>query len=195
MPILLLQRSGTLPKELYTQIDINYAAGENLKGLSAEEAWGTIEDCAQCDKQWKTPTSTISDQTITNLKDHLVGNEVVRVKIPKCMSWLDAYDEPIGDLDMMEDKVDNPSPQSTPQVLPSFQEYAPPVTYPEEVEETIGTPIEVEPLDETQLEDFGLNTCNHDIPLSNREVPSFDELEPQPNPLPNCPSLDVSLGE
>ncbi|GJX29045.1 hypothetical protein Tco_0237124 [Tanacetum coccineum] len=89
----------------YTQIDINHAAGGNLKGLSAEEAWETIEDCAQCDKQWKNPTSTIFDQTITNLKDHLVGNEVVRVKIPKCMSWLDAYDEPIGDLDMMEDKV------------------------------------------------------------------------------------------
>ncbi|GKE83989.1 hypothetical protein Tco_1557731 [Tanacetum coccineum] len=94
----------------YTQIDINHAAGGNLKGLSAEEAWETIKDCAQCDKQWKTPTSTISDQTIKNLKDHLVGNEVVRVKIPKCMSWLDAYDEPVGDLDMMEDKIDNPRP-------------------------------------------------------------------------------------
>ncbi|GJV06419.1 hypothetical protein Tco_1344075 [Tanacetum coccineum] len=55
--------------------------------------------------------------------------------------------------------------------------------------------MEVEPLDETQLKDLGLNTCNYDIPLSNREVPSFDEPEPQPNPLPNCPSLDVSLGE
>ncbi|GKC51330.1 hypothetical protein Tco_1074075, partial [Tanacetum coccineum] len=54
---------------------------------------------------------------------------------------------------------------------------------------------EVEPLDKTQLEDLGLNTYNHDIPLSNREVPSFDESEPQPNPLPNCLSLDVSLGE
>ncbi|GJT14757.1 hypothetical protein Tco_0873463 [Tanacetum coccineum] len=38
--------------------------------------------------------------------------------IPKCMSWLDAYDEPIGDI---EDKVDNSSPHSTPQVLPSFK--------------------------------------------------------------------------
>ncbi|GJX06545.1 hypothetical protein Tco_0194477, partial [Tanacetum coccineum] len=140
----------------------------NLKGLSAEEAWETIEDYAQCNKQWKNPTSTISDQTITNFKDHLVGNEVVRVKIPKCMSWLDAYDEPICDLDMMEDKIDNPSPQRTP--------------------------IEVEPLEETQLEDLGLNTCNHDIPLSSREVPIFDEPEPQPQPLPNCPSLDASLG-
>ncbi|GKD83598.1 hypothetical protein Tco_1350437, partial [Tanacetum coccineum] len=48
----------------------------------------------------------------------------------------------------------------------------------------------VEPLDETQLEDLGLNTCNHDIPLSSREVPSFDEPEPQPQPLPSCPFLD-----
>ncbi|GJQ91164.1 hypothetical protein Tco_0002303 [Tanacetum coccineum] len=32
------------------------------------------------------------------------------------------------------------SPQSTPQVLPSFEENTPPVTYPEEVEETLGIP-------------------------------------------------------
>ncbi|GJT64216.1 hypothetical protein Tco_1015696, partial [Tanacetum coccineum] len=115
----------------YTQIDINHVAGGNLKGLSAEEAWDPIEDCAQCDKQWKNLNNTIFDQTITNLKDHLVGNEVVRVKIPKCMSWLDAYDEPIGDLDMMEDK----------------------------------------------------------------EIPNLDELEPQPQPLPSCPSFDISLIE
>nr|GEV91830.1 hypothetical protein [Tanacetum cinerariifolium] len=64
----------------------------------------------------------------------------------------------------------------------------------EKVEETLGTLIEVEPLDETQLEDLGLNTCNHDLPLSSMEVSSFDELEPQPQPLPNRPPLDVSLG-
>ncbi|GKD43984.1 hypothetical protein Tco_1268629 [Tanacetum coccineum] len=58
------------------------------------------------------------------------------------------------------DKVENLNPQSTPQVLPSFEEYTPPATYPEEVEETLGIPIEVEPLDETPLEDLGLNTCN-----------------------------------
>ncbi|GJR17451.1 hypothetical protein Tco_0965978 [Tanacetum coccineum] len=93
------------------------------------------------------------------------------------------------------DKVDNPSPQSTPQVLSLFEEYPLPVPYPEEVEKTLGTPMEVEPLDETQLEDLCLNTCNHDIPLSSREVHSFDEPEPQPNPLLSCPSLDVSLGD
>ncbi|GJU78168.1 uncharacterized mitochondrial protein-like protein [Tanacetum coccineum] len=84
---------------------------------------------------------------------------------------------------------------SSPQILPSFEVYTLPVTYPDEVEEIIGIPMEVEPLEETQLEDLGLNTCNHNIPLSSREIPCFDEPEPQPNPLPNCPSLDVSLGE
>nr|GEX45263.1 hypothetical protein [Tanacetum cinerariifolium] len=69
------------------------------------------------------------------------------------------------------------------------------MTYPEEVEETLGTSIKIEPLDETQLEDLGLNTCNHDIPLSFREVPSFDKMKPQPQRLPTCPPLDISLGD
>ncbi|GKB52528.1 hypothetical protein Tco_0903281 [Tanacetum coccineum] len=59
--------------------------------------------------------------------------------------------------------------------------------------------VNMSPLDTPQVlpsfEDLGLNTCNHDIPLSSREVPSFDESEPQPNPLPSCPSLDASLGD
>nr|GFC08765.1 hypothetical protein [Tanacetum cinerariifolium] len=71
--------------------------------------------------------------------------EIVKVKVPKCMAWLD--DEPIGDLDMMEDKVDNPSPQSTPQFLLSVEIHTPPVTHSEEVKETIRIPIQVEPLD------------------------------------------------
>ncbi|GJU10850.1 hypothetical protein Tco_1133246 [Tanacetum coccineum] len=151
---------------------------------------GNIEDYAQCDKQWKNLTSTIPDQTIANLKTQLVENEVVKVKIPKCMAWLD--DEPIGDLDTMEDKVDNQTPQNTPQFLPSFEVYTLPVTYPKEVDETIGILMEVEPLDHTKLEDLGLNTCNHDIPLSSREIPSVDE--PKPQLLPNFSPLDVSLG-
>nr|GEV26642.1 ribonuclease H-like domain-containing protein [Tanacetum cinerariifolium] len=105
---------------------------------------------------------------------------------------LDAYDEPIVD---MEDKVDNSSPQSTPQVLLSFEVYTMPVTHPKEVDKTIGILLEVEPLDHTRLEDLGLNTCNHDIPLRSSEVHSFDEPKPQPKPLANCPTLDVSLGD
>ncbi|GJZ98668.1 hypothetical protein Tco_0671121, partial [Tanacetum coccineum] len=79
-----------------------------------------------------------------------------------------AYDESIGDLDMIEDKVDNPSLQSTLQVLPSLEEYTPPVTYPEEINETIGIPMRVKTLNQTQLEDLGLNTCSHGLFLSSR---------------------------
>ncbi|GKA27361.1 hypothetical protein Tco_0713529 [Tanacetum coccineum] len=84
---------------------------------------------------------------------------------------------------------------SSPQVLPSFEVYTLPVTYPKEVEETLGTPIEVESLDETQLDDLGLNIGNHDIPLSSREIPSFNESEPQPQTFPSFPSLEVNLRE
>jgi hypothetical protein len=91
-------------------------------------------------------------------------------------------------------RVENLSPPSTPQVLPSFEAYTPPVTYSDEVDETLGIPIEEEPLNQTQLEDIGLNTYNDNLTLSSREVPSFDEPEPQPKPLPNLPSLDENLG-
>ncbi|GKF48693.1 hypothetical protein Tco_0141944 [Tanacetum coccineum] len=100
------------------------------------------------------------------------------VKIPRCMQWLDTYDEPIGDLGMMEDEAENLNPLSTPQVLLSFEVYTSPVTYPEEVEKTIGTPREDEPLDQMKLEDVGLDTCNHDIPLSSKEIHSVDEPKP-----------------
>ncbi|GKB92171.1 hypothetical protein Tco_0964443 [Tanacetum coccineum] len=47
--------------------------------------------------------------------------EMVMVKVPRYMSRLDAYDEPIVHLNVMEDEAENPTPQSTPQVLPSFE--------------------------------------------------------------------------
>ncbi|GKD77827.1 hypothetical protein Tco_1340448 [Tanacetum coccineum] len=97
--------------------------------------------------------------------------------------------EAIEKLAQGQKEWDNP-----PNIISEQEEYTPPVTYPKEVEETLGTPIEAEPLDKTQLDDLGLNTCNHDIPLSFREVPSFDKPEPQPQPLPNSPPLDVCLG-
>ena len=58
-------------------------------------------------------------------------------EIPRCMEWFDStiiQDEHIGNLDKMDDRVENLSPPSTPQVLPSFEAHTPPVTYPEEVE-------------------------------------------------------------
>ncbi|GKE50244.1 hypothetical protein Tco_1481502 [Tanacetum coccineum] len=79
------------------------------------------------------------------------------------------------------------------QVLPSFEVYTLPVTYPEKVEETIETPMKVEPLDHTKLKDLGLNTCSHDLFPSSMEFPSVDE--PKPQLLPNYLPLDVNLGD
>ncbi|GJW29632.1 hypothetical protein Tco_0046507 [Tanacetum coccineum] len=91
-----------------------------------------------------------------------------------------------------DETIAYPNAQIVGDDMVRVQEYTPPVTYPEEVEKTSGTPIEVEPLNETKLEEIGLN-YNHNTPLSSREVPSFDGPEPQP--LLNSPSLDVSLGD
>ncbi|GKC80681.1 hypothetical protein Tco_1131455, partial [Tanacetum coccineum] len=113
------------------------------------------------------------------------------VQLHRCMAWLD-YDEHVDSLSTMDNEVGVTSPESTTQTLPLFEEYTPPVIYPEEVEKTLGTPIEVEPFNETKLEEVGLN-CNHNTPLSSREAPSFDGPEPQT--LLNSPSLDVSLGD
>ncbi|GKA15819.1 putative ribonuclease H-like domain-containing protein, partial [Tanacetum coccineum] len=157
--------------------------GGNFMELSAKEAWETIEDCALYDRE--IPTSSNSRKSIGFVED-----EMVEVKLPSCMSWLDStntYDEQISCVEIIEDKVENPRPQSTPQILPSFEVYTPPVTYPEEVEANIGIPIEVEPLEQSKLENVGLN-LNHNISLSSREVPSVDEPEPQL--LTNLSSLD-----
>ncbi|GJX62618.1 hypothetical protein Tco_0295518, partial [Tanacetum coccineum] len=113
------------------------------------------------------------------------------VQVPRCMAWLD-YDEHVDILSMMDNEVGVTSPEITTQTLLSFEEYTSPVTYPEEVKKTLGTPIEVEPLNKTKLKEVDLN-CNHNTPLSSRKVPSFDRPEPQP--LLNSPSLDVSLGD
>nr|GEW71555.1 hypothetical protein [Tanacetum cinerariifolium] len=77
------------------------------------------------------------------------------------MTWLD-YDENVDSLSTMGNEVGITSPEITTQTLPSFKEYTPPVTYPKEVEKTLGIPIMV---------------------------------EPEPQPLLNSPSLDVSLGD
>ncbi|GKA96756.1 hypothetical protein Tco_0818851 [Tanacetum coccineum] len=113
---------------------------------------------------------------------------MVRVQVPRFMAWLN-YDEHVDSLSTMDNEVGVTSPESTTQTMPLFEEYTPPVTYAKEVEKTLGTSIDVEPLNKTKLEEVCLN-CNHNTPLSSREVPSFDKPEPQPQPLPNYTPLD-----
>ncbi|GJR53393.1 hypothetical protein Tco_1403914 [Tanacetum coccineum] len=126
-----------------------------------------------------------------DLNAQIVGDNMAKVQVPRCMAWLN-HDEHVDSLSMMDNEAGITSPESTIQTLPSFEEYTPPVTYQEEVEKTLGTLIEVEPLNAIKLEEVSLN-CNHNTPLSSREVPSFDR--PKPQSLLNSPSLDVSLGD
>nr|GFB43829.1 ribonuclease H-like domain-containing protein [Tanacetum cinerariifolium] len=161
-------------------MDLDFVADRNLRELTGEEAWENIKNFTQGQKEWDNPPNIISKHEIENLKVHakrFFRNENVWVEMHRNITW---------------DKVENTDPQNTPQVL-SFEEYTPPVTYPKEVDETSRTLIEVEPLDETPLADLALNTCNYDIPLSSREIPNFYKPEPQPQPLPSYPSLDINL--
>ncbi|GJR56556.1 hypothetical protein Tco_1407077 [Tanacetum coccineum] len=173
----------------------------NLQNTSPSEINETYEPSPRMDlyeqplclgSTFVSETLRKSDQMHQTFEESTLAMTLM-VKMPECMSWLDKYDEPIGDLDKMEDKVDNLSPQSTLQVLPSFEVNTPPVTHSEEIKETIGILMEVEPLDHMKLEDLGLNTRSHDLFLSSREFPSVDE--PKPQPLPNIPFLDVNLGD
>ncbi|GJW21918.1 hypothetical protein Tco_0032540 [Tanacetum coccineum] len=103
------------------------------------------------------------------------------VQVPRCMAWLD-YDEHVDSLSTMDNEVGVTSPESTIQTLLSFEEYTRLVTYPEEIEKTLGTPIEVEPLNETKLEEVGLN-CNHNTPFSSRmEVVDYLTTQTPPSP-------------
>jgi hypothetical protein len=144
------------------------------------------------------PTNVVTDQLIASLREQsrrLFGDKTID-EITGCTGWFDfttIQAEHISNLDKMEDRVENLSPPSTPQVLPSFEAYTPPVTYSDEVDETLGVPIEVEPLYQTPLEDIGLNTCSDNLTLSSRESPSVDEPEPQSSH--NFPSLDIHLGD
>ncbi|GJY58088.1 reverse transcriptase domain-containing protein [Tanacetum coccineum] len=53
-------------------MDLDFAADENLRELSGEEAWETIENFAQGQKEWDNPPNIISEQEIEILKVYLV---------------------------------------------------------------------------------------------------------------------------
>nr|GEZ90164.1 hypothetical protein [Tanacetum cinerariifolium] len=100
-------------------MDLDFAANENLRELSGEEAWKAIENFAQGQKELDNPTNIIFEQEIANLKaqaKRLCGNKNVWVEIHRGITW-------------------------------------------------------------------------------DREIPSFDEPEPQPQPFSSFPSLEVDLGE
>ncbi|GJT62590.1 hypothetical protein Tco_1006123, partial [Tanacetum coccineum] len=89
----------------------------------------------------------IAEGDLRKFSDIEAWDDMIRVQVPRCMAWQD-YDEYVD-----SNEVGVTSPESTTQTLSSFEEYTPPMTYPEEVEKTLGTSIEVEPSNETKLEE------------------------------------------
>ncbi|GJR20808.1 hypothetical protein Tco_0969335, partial [Tanacetum coccineum] len=82
---------------------INLTAKGDLRKFSDIGAWYAIEDCAQYDKKCSNPTSAISDETIANLNAQIVGDDMVRVQVPRCMVWLD-YDEHVDSLSTIDNE-------------------------------------------------------------------------------------------
>nr|GEV23847.1 reverse transcriptase domain-containing protein [Tanacetum cinerariifolium] len=178
----------------------DYDAEGRLRKISVEKAWATIEELARYeDEGWNDPV--IMGEGSLDCENPDIEQLLWVMKFfsspPLVRESTFGFKPGTNNDQNIKSRHDakNLSPQSSPQLPPSFKVYTPPVTYPNEVEETLGTPIEVEPLDEAPLEDLGLNTCNHEIPLSSKEIPNFYESEPQPQPLPSCPSLNINLGE
>ncbi|GJV12665.1 hypothetical protein Tco_1354206 [Tanacetum coccineum] len=95
----------------YTQMDLAFAADENLWGIRNENVWVEMHRYIAWDKvdnpnqQNTSPSEIIEPYEPSPRMDSYEQPSCLGP--PKCMSWLDAYDEPIGD---MEDKAKNPSP-------------------------------------------------------------------------------------
>ncbi|GJS18570.1 hypothetical protein Tco_0413042 [Tanacetum coccineum] len=174
------------PQEAFEDLVMNFILDQEERVKKLKEYMGIIgSDFMQ-----------LSLKIVEKLKDEIRAKENRVKKIEKITRYPTKEDlKPSSNLKFSETLVKITFSYALDFISPKSPcEFTPLVTYPEEVEEIIGIPIEVEPLNETPLEDLGLNTCNQHLPLSSREVPSFDKLDPQPQPLPNCLPLDASLG-
>ncbi|GJR41631.1 hypothetical protein Tco_1309734 [Tanacetum coccineum] len=87
-----------------SQYGYSSVAEGDLRKFSDIEACYAIEDCAQYDKKCSNPTSAILDETIANPNAQIVGDDMVRVLVPRCMAWLD-YDEYVDSLSMMDNEL------------------------------------------------------------------------------------------
>ncbi|GJX82736.1 hypothetical protein Tco_0332217 [Tanacetum coccineum] len=174
----------------FEDLVMNIILDQEEKGKQLEEYMGAIgSDFIQ-----------LSLEVIGKLKEEIRMEENRTKNIKKIIRYPNTEDlEPLNGHKFSEaltEKASFHTPKFiSPKLLflPSFEEYTSLVTYPKEIEETLGILMEVERLDEPQLEDLGLNTCNHEIPLSSMEIYCVDEPEPQL--LPFSSPLDVILGD
>ncbi|GJW64848.1 hypothetical protein Tco_0116732 [Tanacetum coccineum] len=125
-------------------------------------------------------------EVVERLKEEIRIKENNSKKILKIIKYLDTEDlEPPHGNKLSESLVKKPSFFDPKLFLPK----SPYVRY-------VGSIFSSPPLVRESTFGFKPGKKAHKIPHKSshhlREVPSFDELEPQPNPLANCPSLDIS---
>ncbi|GKC35857.1 hypothetical protein Tco_1048241 [Tanacetum coccineum] len=68
----------------YTRMNLDFAAHGSLRELRGEEAWKSIENFAQGQKEWDNPPNIIYEQEVANLKaqaKRLFRNENVWVEM------------------------------------------------------------------------------------------------------------------
>ncbi|GJY54080.1 hypothetical protein Tco_0445744 [Tanacetum coccineum] len=152
LPILLLQRLGRFDVFFRNQ----FLVFQQHQDESVYDSWTRFKDVIQQVLNHGLSIWTLIEiflKHLDSLSWHIINltaegdlmkfNDIgAWVQVPRCMAWLD-YDEHVDSLSTMDNEVGVTSPESTTQTLPSFKEYTPPVTYLEEVEKTLGTPIEV----------------------------------------------------
>jgi hypothetical protein len=174
---------------------VEWLEHQEVQNTSFRDTYESYEPSPWIDS-YEQPPCLGSRFSEANRKSNLVCQGImdravsINHKLDEALGLLLSLPKDIGDRDTWNDEVSNISPQNT---QPSFEAHTLPVTYPEEVEETLGIPMEVEPLDQAPLEDIGLNTCSNNLTPSSREFPIVDEPEPQS--LHTFPSLDIFLGD
>nr|GEV46152.1 hypothetical protein [Tanacetum cinerariifolium] len=144
-----------------------------------------------------------SSEVTLRLKERIKENESKPQKIKKITRYPNTEDLKLLNDHKFSETLRKEVPSHTPKIASSKSLYvkhvrtvfpSPPLIR----ESTFGfkpdyrDPDRGRTLERNKTEEVGLN-CNHNTPLSSREVPSFDGSEPQP--LLNNPSLDVSLGD
>ncbi|GJX96156.1 hypothetical protein Tco_0351954 [Tanacetum coccineum] len=174
---------------------VDYAAGGRLRKMSAEKAWATIEELARYEDEGKVKQleeymgaigsdfMQLSLEVVGKLKEEIRMEENRTKKIKKITRYPNTKVlEPLNSYKFSEVLTEKAS-FHTPKFV------SPKSICVKHVQTIFPSP----PFVRESIFGFepGLDTCNHGIPLSSREVPSFDKLELQPQPLPNCPSLDM----
>ncbi|GJY81327.1 hypothetical protein Tco_0494078 [Tanacetum coccineum] len=71
-------------------MDLDFVADGNLRELSAEKAWETIENYAQGQKEWDNPPNIISKHELASLRaqaEKMFRNEKAWFEMPRCIAW------------------------------------------------------------------------------------------------------------